>query len=68
MYDVHGPPESLNRGKSDDAKTNGANVKYVPNNTYADAKLNISLGGSRRWRAGMAVYIVFPHGRSRNPQ
>ena len=42
---------------------NGPNVKYVPNNAYADAKLIIAwwtaaLG--RRLPAGMAVYAVSP--------
>ncbi len=44
---------------------NGPNVKYVPNNTYADAKLIIAwwtaaLG--RRLPSGMAVYAVSPGG------
>ena len=44
---------------------NGPNVKYVPNNAYADAKLIIAwwvaaLG--RRLPSGMAVYAVSPGG------
>lgn len=38
---------------------NGPNVKYVPNNAYADAKLIIACG-SRPWRAGF-----LRHGRVR---
>ena len=44
---------------------NGPNVKYVPNNTYADAKLIIAwwtAALSRRLRSGMAVYAVSPGG------
>ena len=43
---------------------NGPNVKYVPNNTYADAKLIIAgwivLQLARRLPSGMAVYAVSP--------
>lgn len=42
---------------------NGPNVKYVPNNTYADAKLIIAWWVSalaRRLPSGMAVYAVSP--------
>jgi NAD(P)-dependent dehydrogenase (short-subunit alcohol dehydrogenase family) len=44
---------------------NGPNVKYVPNNAYADAKLIVAwwtaaLG--RRLPSGMAVYVVSPGG------
>ena len=44
---------------------NGPNVKYVPNNTYADAKLIIAwwtAALARRLPAGMAVYAVSPGG------
>jgi NAD(P)-dependent dehydrogenase (short-subunit alcohol dehydrogenase family) len=44
---------------------NGPNVKYVPNNTYADAKLIIAwwvAALSRRLPSGMAVYAVSPGG------
>jgi NAD(P)-dependent dehydrogenase (short-subunit alcohol dehydrogenase family) len=44
---------------------NGPNVKYVPNNTYADAKLIIAwwtAALARRLPAGMAVYSVSPGG------
>ena len=44
---------------------NGPNVKYVPNNTYADAKLIIAwwvAALSRRLPQGMAVYAVSPGG------
>ncbi len=44
---------------------NGPNVKYVPNNTYADAKLIIawwSAALARRLPSGMAVYAVSPGG------
>jgi NAD(P)-dependent dehydrogenase (short-subunit alcohol dehydrogenase family) len=44
---------------------NGPNVKYVPNNAYADAKLIIAwwvAALSRRLPAGMAVYAVSPGG------
>ena len=44
---------------------NGPNVKYVPNNTYADAKLIIAwwtAALARRLRADMAVYAVSPGG------
>ena len=42
---------------------NGPNVKYVPNNTYADAKLIIAwwvAALARRLASGMAVYAVSP--------
>jgi NAD(P)-dependent dehydrogenase (short-subunit alcohol dehydrogenase family) len=42
---------------------NGPNVKYVPNNAYADAKLIIAwwvAALARRLPAGMAVYAVSP--------
>ena len=42
---------------------NGPNVKYVPNNTYADAKLIIAwwtAALARRLPSGMAVYAVAP--------
>ncbi|HEX3083643.1 MAG TPA: SDR family NAD(P)-dependent oxidoreductase [Pyrinomonadaceae bacterium] len=42
---------------------NGPNVKYVPNNTYADAKLIIAwwvAALARRLPSGMAVYAVSP--------
>jgi NAD(P)-dependent dehydrogenase (short-subunit alcohol dehydrogenase family) len=44
---------------------NGPNVKYVPNNAYADAKLIIAwwvAALARRLPAGMAVYAVSPGG------
>ena len=44
---------------------NEPNVKYVPNNTYADAKLIIAwwtAALSRRLPSGMAVYAVSPGG------
>ncbi len=44
---------------------NGPNVKYVPNNAYADAKLIIAwwVGAlARRLPSGMAVYAVSPGG------
>ena len=44
---------------------NGPHVKYVPNNTYADAKLIIAwwvAALARRLPAGMAVYAVSPGG------
>ena len=44
---------------------NGPNVKYVPNNTYADAKLIIAwwtAALARRLPANMAVYAVSPGG------
>ena len=44
---------------------NGPNVKYVPNNTYADAKLIIvwwTAALARRLPSGMAVYAVSPGG------
>lgn len=44
---------------------NGPNVKYVPNNAYADAKLIIAWWAAalaRRLPAGMAVYAVSPGG------
>jgi NAD(P)-dependent dehydrogenase (short-subunit alcohol dehydrogenase family) len=44
---------------------NGPNVKYVPNDTYADAKLIIAWWAaalSRRLPSGMAVYAVSPGG------
>jgi NAD(P)-dependent dehydrogenase (short-subunit alcohol dehydrogenase family) len=44
---------------------NGPKVKYVPNNTYADAKLIIAwwtAALARRLRSGMAVYAVSPGG------
>ena len=44
---------------------NGPNVKYVPNNTYADAKLIIAwwvAALARRLPPGMAVYAVSPGG------
>lgn len=56
---------------------NGPNVKYVPNNAYADAKLIIAwwvAALARRLPSGMAVYAVSPGGatatnvkRSANP-
>ena len=42
---------------------NGPNVKYVPNNAYADAKLIIAwwvAALARRLPSGMAVYAVSP--------
>ena len=44
---------------------NGPNVKYVPNNTYADAKLIIAwwtAALARQLPSGMAVYAVSPGG------
>src|SRR5579871_4014017 len=44
---------------------NGPNVKYVPNNAYADAKLIIAWWAAalaRRLPSGMAVYAVSPGG------
>src|SRR5579859_4375846 len=44
---------------------NGPNVKYVPNNTYADAKLIIAwwtAALARRLPSGLAVYAVSPGG------
>ena len=44
---------------------NGPNVKYVPNNTYADAKLIIAwwvAALARRLPQGMAAYAVSPGG------
>lgn len=44
---------------------NGPNVKYVPNNAYADAKLVIAwwvAALARRLPSGMAVYAVSPGG------
>src|SRR5579885_1567846 len=44
---------------------NGPNVKYVPNNAYADAKLIVAWWAAalaRRLPAGMAVYAVSPGG------
>ena len=44
---------------------NGPNVKYVPNNAYADAKLIIAwwtAALARRLPTGMAVYAVSPGG------
>jgi NAD(P)-dependent dehydrogenase (short-subunit alcohol dehydrogenase family) len=44
---------------------NGPNVKYVPNNTYADAKLIVAwwvAALARRLPSGMAVYAVSPGG------
>ncbi len=44
---------------------NGPNLKYVPNNTYADAKLIIAwwvAALARRLPSGMAVYAVSPGG------
>ena len=44
---------------------NGPNVKYVPNNVYADAKLIVAWWAaalSRRLPSGMAVYAVSPGG------
>ena len=44
---------------------NGPNVKYVPNNTYADAKLIIAwwvAALARRLPSGVAVYAVSPGG------
>lgn len=42
---------------------NGPNVKYVPNNAYADAKLTVAwwvAALARRLPSGMAVYAVSP--------
>ncbi|MGA9352730.1 MAG: SDR family NAD(P)-dependent oxidoreductase [Terriglobales bacterium] len=44
---------------------NGPNVKYVPNNAYADAKLVVAwwtVALARRLPSGMAVYAVSPGG------
>jgi NAD(P)-dependent dehydrogenase (short-subunit alcohol dehydrogenase family) len=44
---------------------NGPNVRYVPNNTYADAKLIVAwwvAALARRLPSGMAVYAVSPGG------
>ena len=44
---------------------NGPNVRYVPNNTYADAKLIVAwwvAALARRLPPGMAVYAVSPGG------
>ena len=44
---------------------NGRNVKYVPNNAYADAKLIVAWWAAalaRRLPSGMAVYAVSPGG------
>ncbi len=44
---------------------NGPNVKYVPNNAYADAKLIVAwwvAALARRLPSGMAVYAVSPGG------
>ena len=44
---------------------NGPNIKYVPNNAYADAKLIIAwwtAALARRLSSGMAVYAVSPGG------
>ena len=44
---------------------NGPNVKYVPNNAYADAKLVVAWWAaalSRRLPSGIAVYAVSPGG------
>jgi NAD(P)-dependent dehydrogenase (short-subunit alcohol dehydrogenase family) len=44
---------------------NGPNVKYVPNNAYADAKLVVAwwtAALARRLSSGMAVYAVSPGG------
>ncbi len=44
---------------------NGPNVKYVPNNTYTDAKLIVAwwvAALARRLPSGMAVYAVSPGG------
>ena len=43
---------------------NGPNVRYVPNNTYADAKLIIAwwVAALARRPSGMAVYAVSPGG------
>jgi len=44
---------------------NGPNVKYVPNNAYADAKLIVAwwtAALARRLPSGMAVYTVSPGG------
>ena len=48
---------------------NGPNVKYVPNNTYADAKLIIAwwvAALARRLPSGMAAYAVSPGGGDRH--
>ena len=48
---------------------NGPNVKYVPNNAYADAKLIIAwwvAALARRLPSGMAVYAVSPGARDRH--
>ena len=48
---------------------NGPNVKYVPNNAYADAKLIIAWWAAalaRRLPSGMAVYAVSPGGGDRH--
>jgi NAD(P)-dependent dehydrogenase (short-subunit alcohol dehydrogenase family) len=47
---------------------NGPNVKYVPNNAYADAKLIVAwwvAALARRLPSGMAVYAVSPGGAKR---
>jgi NAD(P)-dependent dehydrogenase (short-subunit alcohol dehydrogenase family) len=44
---------------------NGPNIKYVPNNAYADAKLIVAWWAAalaRRLPSGMAVYAVSPGG------
>jgi NAD(P)-dependent dehydrogenase (short-subunit alcohol dehydrogenase family) len=44
---------------------NGPNIKYVPNNAYADAKLMVAWWAAalaRRLPSGMAVYAVSPGG------
>jgi NAD(P)-dependent dehydrogenase (short-subunit alcohol dehydrogenase family) len=49
---------------------NGPNVKYVPNNAYADAKLIIAwwvAALARRLPSGMAAYAVSPGGAKRWP-
>ena len=49
----------------EDLIRNGPNVKYVPNNAYADAKLIIAwwtAALARRLPSGMAVYAVSPGG------
>ena len=48
---------------------NGPNVRYVPNNAYADAKLIIAwwvAALARRLPSGMAVYAVSPGGGDRH--
>ena len=48
---------------------NGPNVKYVPNNAYADAKLIIAwwvAALARRLPSGVAVYAVSPGGATDN--